>query len=490
MKRIGFILAVIVISTMVSNSLEAQQWTPEPGKNLIYVDPTDAKVGLGLTNPSEALEIGDSGNLLFSAGSTAPLVPGDLLFNTNAGTQVGKIWATGLDGGESSIPEGLFFESKVGASQMVLDENGFIGLGTDSPIGNIHVIQGTGHMESLFQNSQDWDNYLRFSNSARSWRVGLWQGGTFRIQDLHTISRDVLFIEQGTLSAANQDALRIDSEGLIGLGTSDPQQKLHVKLDNSSVHALIESGSAGGTVTTKYLNAESDWSVGMSGAEIFEIENNGNPIVSIMDGAPTNLMFVEDNGRIGFNNNSPQANYHFYDASSSNILLVESGGGGTSSMAKFKNASGEWTVGMNGGEVFQVKNGTTSVFAIENNAPGSSLHIEDSGEVGIGTTNPGYELDVVGTIRAEEIIVEVTGGPDYVFADDYPLMSLEDVETHIQANRHLPGVPSAAEMQNGVQMSAMQMKLLEKVEELTLYMIEMKKENQALKARVSELEGR
>jgi hypothetical protein len=87
--------------------------------------------------------------------------------------------------------------------------------------------------------------------------------------------------------------------------------------------------------------------------------------------------------------------------------------------------------------------------------------------------------------------VEVTldGWSDFVFADDYSLMPLEEVEKHIQQNRHLPDIPSEEEvLENGLNLGDMQARLLQKVEELTLYMIQLKKENEVLKKRISMLE--
>lgn len=92
-------------------------------------------------------------------------------------------------------------------------------------------------------------------------------------------------------------------------------------------------------------------------------------------------------------------------------------------------------------------------------------------------SNTSYKLDVAGKVRANEIVVNTTGA-DYVFEEDYDLKSLAEVEGFIQENGHLPGVPSAAEMQKeGMAVSELNTKLLEKVEELTLYVIELKKEN-------------
>jgi len=112
------------------------------------------------------------------------------------------------------------------------------------------------------------------------------------------------------------------------------------------------------------------------------------------------------------------------------------------------------------------------------------LFLKDDGNVGIGTQEltPGYKLTVKGKIHAREVLVTGTAGADFVFDKTYNLPSLSDVETFISNNKHLPDIPSANEMQtNGVNMAEFQIKLLQKVEELTLYIIEQQKEIDELK---------
>ncbi|HEX3008090.1 MAG TPA: hypothetical protein VHO90_10790 [Bacteroidales bacterium] len=96
-------------------------------------------------------------------------------------------------------------------------------------------------------------------------------------------------------------------------------------------------------------------------------------------------------------------------------------------------------------------------------------------------TNTAYKLDVGGKIRADEIVVNTTGA-DFVFDSTYNLRSLLELETFIKQNKHLPEMPPAKEMQkNGVSAGEMQAKLLQKVEELTLYVIEQQKTIDELK---------
>ncbi|MFY7672495.1 hypothetical protein ACOSP6_15545 [Tenacibaculum sp. MEBiC06402] len=111
-----------------------------------------------------------------------------------------------------------------------------------------------------------------------------------------------------------------------------------------------------------------------------------------------------------------------------------------------------------------------------------SMRIARSGNVGIGTSNPDAKLAVNGTVHAKEVRVDLNNWPDYVFENNYKLPSLEEVEKQIKEKGHLSNIPSAEEVEkNGVQLGEMNKKLLEKIEELTLYTIEQEK-------RIKELE--
>ncbi len=120
----------------------------------------------------------------------------------------------------------------------------------------------------------------------------------------------------------------------------------------------------------------------------------------------------------------------------------------------------------------------------------------NGGKVGIGTVTPDEKLTVKGTVHAEEVKVDLSvPGPDYVFEKDYPLPSLEEVKAYIDEHKHLPEVPSAKEMEEeGVQLAAMNMILLKKVEELTLHAIAQEETIKSLRAehkrRLEALENR
>ena len=135
---------------------------------------------------------------------------------------------------------------------------------------------------------------------------------------------------------------------------------------------------------------------------------------------------------------------------------------------------------------------------------GKTVMTLNGGNVGIGTTTPQYMLSVNGTIGAKQVTVTNTGWSDYVFDPGYSLMPLARVGAYIKEHHHLPGIPSAEEVEkNGISVGDMEAKLLAKVEELTLHMIDAEKqmhaaaergevlvrENRKLQARVAELEA-
>jgi len=110
-----------------------------------------------------------------------------------------------------------------------------------------------------------------------------------------------------------------------------------------------------------------------------------------------------------------------------------------------------------------------------------------NGNIGIGVSKPTERLEVNGTIRSKEVKIEATNWPDFVFDKAYKLPSLKEVENHIREYNHLPDIPSEKQVTDeGIKVSEMQAKLLQKIEELTLYIIEQEKRINQLEKKLNE----
>ncbi len=124
---------------------------------------------------------------------------------------------------------------------------------------------------------------------------------------------------------------------------------------------------------------------------------------------------------------------------------------------------------------------------------GKNFNITMNGNVGIGTGLPTQKLSVNGTVLAKEVIVSSAASywPDYVFDNEYNLMSLDDLKSYVDMNKHLPNIPNQDEIEkNGVSVGEMQKLQMEKIEELTLYILQLKEENEELKMQNEDLKNR
>lgn len=140
-------------------------------------------------------------------------------------------------------------------------------------------------------------------------------------------------------------------------------------------------------------------------------------------------------------------------------------------------------LGNNGGYKFPVSSFTF-------NASEQGMFINPTGDVGIGTINTrGYKLAIAGNMIAESVKVQLQGSwPDYVFGKNYQLPTLQETEKYIKEKGHLQGIPSAAEVKaNGIDLGEMNARLLQKIEELTLHLIQKDDDIQSLKKDVAEL---
>lgn len=249
----------------------------------------------------------------------------------------------------------------------------------------------------------------------------------------------------------NSPLLSLSNNGYLGIGTASPTSNLEVvgSANYTWATTIINNGTTNAHGLYVNINSASDgvpFRVDKGGSSLFEIADNG--ILSVR-------------GVASFRSIVPTDGY----------LTINSGGSTTQGYINW------WKPG-NTRVAYMGYNDGSSYNNLGLTLEGANF-IVNGGDVGIGTTDPkGYKLAVNGSVRAKEIKVENANWPDYVFAKSYPLRSLLETEKHIKEKGHLPGIPSAAEVKaNGIDLGEMNAKLLQKIEELTLHMIELTKQN-------------
>ena len=246
------------------------------------------------------------------------------------------------------------------------------------------------------------------------------------------------------------------------------------------------------TLGRSSIHTDSSWRGSLMAIFNFHVTEWGN-----------NSEFIDANIKPSISNTGSQTNFiaGWKDASISNserrIIIWLRGGGTTYYCQSNYSVNPIIYDGIQNALPYNEINGPTHSFktTIDENAikigTYQSRNAYFAANVGIGTTAPDEKLTVKGKIHTQEVRVDMAGPlvPDYVFSNDYKLKSLQEVEEYIKQNSHLPEIPSAQEIEkNGLMLAEMNMSLLKKMEEMTLYMIEMKKENEVQNEKIKLLE--
>jgi hypothetical protein len=211
-------------------------------------------------------------------------------------------------------------------------------------------------------------------------------------------------------------------------------------------------------------------------------------------------MMISPSGNVGIGTNNPQRKLDVRGGQNlgGTLYITSPYAGGYCEGIRISAGSNNWaTIALGstgdsgtGENVWSIHRTNNNDFSISRNSPdgANGMVITKSGNIGLGTINPQSKLEVAGTIRSKEVKIEATGWSDFVFDKNYDLPKLSDVEKHINEKQHLPGIPSEKEvLENGISVGEMQAKLLQKIEELTLYIIEQDKQNKDLQKQIDEL---
>jgi len=264
--------------------------------------------------------------------------------------------------------------------------------------------------------------------------------------------------------------------GKLGIGTTDPSSKVEIRSDHAYSEQLTNLLTLNNAPTGNNENI---------GALLFKQTDTGNGITwntaqitskAIWDG--TNF-----SGTLDFRVKAKNTSQTIFPDVKMTILENGNVGIGTSTPNAKLEVHGKTMIG-------QYTDGTAAIDAYNSyayfgcNTPTNGIAISSGGNVQIGvgiTPNPLYKLEVNGIIHAKEVKIDIDGLADFVFHPSYSLMPLHEVEQYVKTNNHLPEIPSAAEVsKNGMSIGEMQNKLLQKIEELTLYVIEQDKKIERL----------
>ncbi|MGV3639035.1 MAG: hypothetical protein ACO1NZ_00875 [Adhaeribacter sp.] len=357
-------------------------------------------------------------------------------------------------------------------SQNVFPAFGNVGIGTNVPATRLEVRRADGgFLLAKFTNAALGGDRTALVDIQNGQGV-LWRYGVGGLGNGLGINAGQFYLERAGLGPVFTAAFN----GNVGIGTFAPQQKLHV-----DGNEILSTGPVGGF---KFRNRGS-----ASSADDWVWYSFGN-IARFWRAGYGDVIGITTAGNVGIGTNTPATRLEVYKNNGNPLLAKFTNGavaGDRTALVDIQNGQGVlWRYGVGGaGNGLGINAGQ---FYLERSGLGAVLTIATNGNAGLGSAPLStYKLAVCGRIRATAVRVN-TGWCDYVFEDNYDLKPLLEVEKFIKKNKHLPDVPSAAEVErDGIELGEMNATLLRKIEELTLHMIEMKKENDLLKQRVDQM---
>ncbi len=456
--QVKIIIVTFMLNLVYQQGIAQWQGPGVTGSGNIYL--LNGKVGIGTSNPSNVLHLEKPGNTFITLKNTA----------TN-----GSVANFGTVSTNGKVETQLQYQTEFGirdnaasAFRFKILANGFIGIGYNSPLEKLHINGNIRGNQAGAIRIKSPTGYVDIGSKNENWAHFQTDRAKIFLQKMVSIgdgilsshdTKDLLF--NTGMNSSSDGITRIaikNSNGNVGIGTTNPLAKLQIVQSN-------ENG----------LRIERD------GHESYELRlagGNGLQVLNKTDGRYE--MTFDGAGNVGIGTIDPNYKLEVEKSNAANnteYLLAafnHTGNAGGVYMGYVGNGTDAREAVLRSGGNINLNLGTS--------AYKSALTINNSdGNVGIGTESPDNKLEVNGIIRSKEILVEASPWPDYVFAPEYNLRSLTDTKAFIEENHHLPGIPSAEEVdENGIAVGDMQAKLLQKIEELTLYILDLEERMESL----------
>ena len=369
-----------------------------------------------------------------------------------------------------TLPGFYFAQLATPQGQILTTENpstGFIGVGTTNPQSKLEIYGGG---DLALKGATEDAGDLIFQQNTGKQNARIWsyeQGGLF------------------FSGSNNNPKVTLIDNGNVGIGTTNPSTNLEIASPNGATLSLTTNKSNGYMETPLYPKidflgyanwpkariAAAEQSYDTHGSKLSFFVNDGTGATSLKE-----MMTINQDSKVGIGTASPSTKLDVSGIIRSSIANDEGGTIDIHNSTKIGSNAYVWRIyNMTGNYGNSLQFWT---YSLDGNNNSAKLKLNDNGDIAM-----------YGKLEAKEIKVTTTPTADFVFEDTYQLPDLERVEKHIKEKKHLPEIASAAEMQKeGVNIGDFQIKLLQKIEELTLYSIEQNKIIKEQQERLKKLE--
>ena len=399
----------------------------------------EGNVGIGTPTATYKLDVNGSARINGTNGAVLALSS-----NTGDGTNQWQVQSNAFNNGNFGVVR--YGPGADETKSFLITSAGNFGLGTASPLSKLDV-EGGATIGATYSGT----NAAPVNGLLVQGNVGI--GTTASVNRIDVEGGAAIGSSYSGTNTAPANGLLV--EGDVGIGTPSPGKKLtvHTALGGLGNYGIEHTN---GTVQVgTYLDGTHGW-----------LGTNSNHPLAFYTNGGSKQVVLKTNGNFGIGTNiDPQ-----YKLDVSGTARINGTNGAILALSSNTgDGTNQWQVQTNA-----FNNGN---FGVVRYGPGAdeskSFMITSAGNVGIGMASPQSKLAVNGTITCKEVNVTLAGFPDYVFRPGYDLMPLNEVADYIQANGHLPNVPSECEVEeNGIGLGDLNKILLEKIEELTLHMIE------------------